>query len=121
MTDMQIAITGGTGTVGSELVRELARRGHELRVLTRRAPERLPAGARHHRVDLTSGEGLVEALAGVDAVVDAANTPPKRTQAERLLVHGTGRLLEAETAAGVAHHVAVSIVGIDRVPGSYHE
>jgi uncharacterized protein YbjT (DUF2867 family) len=121
MSGMQIAITGGTGTVGSELVSELARRGHEVRVLTRRAPGRLPGGAQHHRVDLATGEGIAAALDGVDAVVDAANSPPKRTPAEQLLVHGTGRLLKAEAAVGVAHHVAISIVGIDRVPGMYYE
>jgi uncharacterized protein YbjT (DUF2867 family) len=117
---MQIAITGGSGTLGTQLVRELTGRGHDVRVLTRRAPERLPAGAVHHAVDLTTGDSLAAALDGADVVVDAANNP-RAKRAEVLLVGGTGRLLEAEAAAGVAHHVGVSIVGVDRVPGAYQE
>ena len=67
-------------------------------MLSRNATD-VPAGAEHHRVDLTSGEGLAQALAGVDAVVDAANSTKA---AEDVLVAGTRRLLEAEAGAGVA-------------------
>jgi uncharacterized protein YbjT (DUF2867 family) len=103
---MDIAIVGGTGTVGAATARELAARGHRVRVLARHAPE--------FRVDLTTGEGLARALAGVDVVIDAAQGT------RRVLVTGTSRLLHAERQAGVAHHVAVSIVGIDRVGGPYY-
>jgi len=103
---MIIAIVGGTGTVGAETARELVARGHDVRVLARRAPE--------YRVDLTTGEGLTRALAGVDVVVDAAQGTRK------VLVDGTARLLRAGAAAGVTHHVGVSIVGIDRVGGPYY-
>jgi uncharacterized protein YbjT (DUF2867 family) len=113
MVAMLIAVTGGTGTLGREVVRELSERGHDVRALSRRSPE--------HPVDLTTGEGLDAALAGVEVVVDAANAGPRRKAAEAVLVDGTRRLLAAEARAGVAHHIAVSIVGIDRVPYAYYE
>ena len=109
---MQVAVTGGTGTVGREAVAELSRRGHDVRVLSRRSPE--------HPVDLITGDGLAAALDGVDVVVDASNARPGRKAAEALLVAGTRRLLVAEQAAGVRHHVGISIVGIDRVPAGYY-
>jgi uncharacterized protein YbjT (DUF2867 family) len=104
---MNIAIVGGTGTVGAEAARELTERGHAVRVLSRHAPE--------YPVDLSTGEGLQRALAGVDIVIDAANGSRK------VLVEGTRRLLRAEAAAGVKHHVGVSIVGIDKVGGAYYK
>jgi uncharacterized protein YbjT (DUF2867 family) len=104
---MNIAIVGGTGTVGAEAARELTARGHAVRVLSRRAPQ--------YPVDLATGEGLERALAGVDVVIDAANGSRK------VLVEGTERLLRAGAAAGVKHHVGVSIVGIDRVGGAYYK
>jgi uncharacterized protein YbjT (DUF2867 family) len=111
-----VAVVGGTGTLGALVVRDLVAKGATVRVLSRSAAN-VPAGAAHHRVDLTSGEGLAQALAGVDAVVDAANSTKG---AEEVLVAGTRRLLEAEAAAGVGHHLAISIIGIDRVPMSYY-
>jgi uncharacterized protein YbjT (DUF2867 family) len=111
-----VAVVGGTGTLGALVVRELLARGADVRVLSRNATN-VPAGATHHRVDLTSGDGLAQALAGADAVVDAANSTKA---AEKVLVAGTKRLLEAEAATGVAHHVAISIIGIDQVPMSYY-
>jgi uncharacterized protein YbjT (DUF2867 family) len=104
---MRIAIVGGTGTVGREAARVLAERGHDVRVLSRHAPQ--------YPVDLATGEGLTRALAGVDVVLDAANGSRK------VLVEGTRRLLAAEREAGVGHHVLVSIVGIDRVGGPYYK
>jgi uncharacterized protein YbjT (DUF2867 family) len=111
-----VAVVGGTGTLGAPLVRELLARGAAVRALSRHATG-VPAGAEHRRVDLTSGEGLAAALAGADAVVDAANSTKA---AADVLVAGTGRLLEAGAAAGVTHHLAISIVGIDRVPIKYY-
>lgn len=111
-----VAVVGGTGTLGAAVVRELLARGADVRVLSRNATN-VAEGATHHRVDLTSGAGLAPALAGVDAVVDAANSTKG---AEEVLVAGTKRLLEAGAAAGIAHHVAISIIGIDRVPLSYY-
>jgi uncharacterized protein YbjT (DUF2867 family) len=104
---MNIAIVGGTGTVGREAARVLDERGHAVRVLSRHAPE--------YRVDLSTGEGLTAALEGVEVVLDASNGSRK------VLLEGTQRLLQAERAAGVRHHVLVSIVGIDRVGGPYYK
>ncbi len=106
---MRIAITGGTGTLGSLVAAELAGRGHDVRVLSRGAPE--------YRVDLVTGSGLPGALAGCDVVVDASNNSSRH--AAEVLVAGTRRLLAAEQAAGVRHHVCVSIVGCEQVPMSY--
>jgi uncharacterized protein YbjT (DUF2867 family) len=111
-----VAVVGGTGTLGAPVVRDLLAKGAAVRVLSRNATG-VPAGAEHRRVDLTSGEGLAQALAAVDTVVDAANSTKA---AEDVLVTGTGRLLAAEAAAGVTHHVAISIIGIDQVPMSYY-
>ncbi len=106
---MRIAIAGGTGTLGSLVAAELARRGHEARVLSRSAPE--------YRVDLATGSGLERALAGCDVVVDASNSA---RHAADVLVAGTRRLLAAEQAAGVRHHVCVSIVGCEKAPMGYY-
>jgi uncharacterized protein YbjT (DUF2867 family) len=112
-TEMQIAVAGGSGTLGREVVAALARRGHAVRALSR--------GAREYPVDLVTGEGLEAALDGVEVVIDASNAGPGRAAARAVLVDGGRRLLAAERAAGVRHHVAVSIVGIDRVPYPYFE
>jgi uncharacterized protein YbjT (DUF2867 family) len=115
---MRIAVVGGTGTLGALVVAELAARGDEVRIVSRRAPAAPPAaGVTHRRADLASGEDLAEAVAGVETVVDAAN---ELRRARAVLVGGTRRLLAAEAAAGVGHHVAVSIVGCDRVPLAYY-
>jgi uncharacterized protein YbjT (DUF2867 family) len=117
---MRVAVIGGTGEVGSLVVRELAARGDEVRAVSRRAPRagKLPAGAEHAAADLKSGAGLSAALAGVEVVVEAAND---RRGAREVLVDGTLRLLAAEAEAGVRHHVAISIVGCDRVPHPYYK
>lgn len=112
-----VAVVGGTGTVGAPTVAELLGRGVSVRVLSRDATG-VPAGAEHRRVDITSGEGLAEALAGVDTVVDASSS---QKAAERTLVVGTRNLLKAGAAAGVGHHLAISIIGIERVPIGYYK
>lgn len=114
---MTVAVVGGTGTVGSLVVADLLGRGERVAVLSRNDAG-VPAGAEHRRVDLTSGEGLDLALDGVRAVVDAANS---QKGAQETLVEGTRRLAEAGARAGVANHVTISIVGIDKVPVSYYE
>lgn len=114
---MTVAVVGGTGTLGSLVVADLLGRGERVAVLSRRDAG-VPAGAEHRRVDLTSGEGLDLALDGVRAVVDAANS---QKGAKETLVEGTRRLAEAGARAGVANHVTISIIGIDRVPVSYYK
>jgi uncharacterized protein YbjT (DUF2867 family) len=106
---MRIAIAGGTGTLGRHVARELRSRGHDVRVLSRHAPD--------YPVDLTTGDGLDAAVAGCDVVVDAANNSSK--QAARTLIDGSRRLLAAEEAAGVGHHVGVSIVGCEHLAMGY--
>lgn len=106
---MRIAVVGGTGMLGKLVVQEVRRRGHEARVLSRHSPD--------YPVDLATGSGLEAALAGCDAVVDASNAVGK---AADVLVGGSKRLLAAERAAGVGHHVCVSIVGCDLVPMGYY-
>jgi len=117
---MRVAVIGGTGELGALVVAELAARGDAVRAVSRNAPAagRLPAGVAHARADLTSGEGLRAALDGIEVVVDAAND---RVRARKLLVDGTVRLLAAEADASVRHHVAISIVGCDRVPHFYYK
>ncbi|MFD7340026.1 SDR family oxidoreductase [Streptomyces violascens] len=109
---LHIAVAGGTGTLGRHVVDELRARGHDVRVLSRSSAE--------YPVDLSTGEGLEAALAGCDVVVDAANSVSPRTM-RATLVDGTKHLLAAERAAGVGHHVCVSIVGCDRVPMPYYK
>ena len=108
---MRIAVAGGTGTIGRHIVAFLAGEGHEVRAFSRRSPD--------YPVDLTTGIGLDAALEGCQVVVDASNGPPT-AKARAVLVEGSRRLLAAERRAGVAHHVCVSIVGIDDVPMLYY-
>jgi uncharacterized protein YbjT (DUF2867 family) len=115
---VQVAVVGGTGSVGALIVAELAARGDSVRVLSRNPPAELAPGASHHRIDLTTGEGLAEAFTGVEAVVDASNDSSRK--AARVLVEGNRRLLAAEQQAGVRHHVAISIVGCDHLPFGYY-
>jgi uncharacterized protein YbjT (DUF2867 family) len=111
-----VAVVGGTGTIGAPVVDALIERGAAVRVLSRNA-RAVPTGAEHRRIDLDSGAGIAEALTGADVVIDAANST---RGAQVTMVEGTGRLLEAGAAAGVRHHLTISIVGIDRVPTSYY-
>ena len=109
---MDVAVLGGTGTVGREVVARLAERGHRPIVLSRR-PTR-DGGAEHRPVDLTTGVGVDAALAGVDVLVDVAQG------GRDVLVDGLARALGAARAAGVGHVVSLSILGSDRVPLGYY-
>jgi uncharacterized protein YbjT (DUF2867 family) len=107
---MKVAVAGGTGLVGRMIVDAAHERGHDVVVL-----------ARAEGVDLTTGDGLAERLAGVDAVIDATNLgTQKRAEAEAFFGGVTRTLLAAAAEAGVDHHVALSIVGIDRVDTGYY-
>ncbi|GAA1949757.1 NAD(P)H-binding protein [Nocardioides panacihumi] len=107
---MKVAVAGGTGVVGRHVVRRAEARGHHVVVLTRSTG-----------TDLTSGEGLADALVGVDAVVDVVSTRTQNKAAARAFFGTiTTNLLAAEAAAGVGHHVVLSIVGIDLVPSGYY-
>lgn len=108
---MRIAIVGATGTVGRHIAAQLAGRGHEIRALSRHSPD--------FPVDLATGAGLDRALDGCAAVVDASNASSQR-RAAAVLVDGSRRLLTAGRAAGIGHHVCVSIVGCDQVAMGYY-
>lgn len=107
---MRIAVAGGTGAVGRHVVDAVTTAGHEPVVL-----------ARSRGVDLSTGQGVDAALAGVDTVVDVSNvTTLSRTTAERFFVTATKHLMLAGRRAGVRHHVVLSIVGVDRSPLGYY-
>ena len=109
---MDALVAGGTGTVGRTVVAELVRRGHQVRVLSRRGGS--SAGAVAYRGDVETGAGLAATLAGASVVVDCTNAGGMgRRAAERLFLDGTRRLLREEAATGIRHHVLLSIVGIE--------
>lgn len=116
---MDIAVIGGTGTLGRCVAAQLAAQGDRVRILSRQPPAEAQAPTVEHRVvDVQSGNGLTEGLIGVEAVIDASNSTRRPAH---LLVEGNRKLLAAERDAGVQHHVAISIVGCDKVPLSYYK
>ena len=114
---MLILLTGGTGTLGRELVPRLGAAGHFVRVMSRRA--RGADNIEWVTADLATGDGLTEAVAGSDAVAHLATAPYRRGYTHRVDVEGTGRLAATARAAGVKHLLYVSIVGVDRIPWPY--
>jgi uncharacterized protein YbjT (DUF2867 family) len=108
---MRVAVVGGTGVVGRHVVDALTTGGHLPVVLARSAG-----------IDVTTGAGLDDALAGVEAVVDVSNvTTMRRSTAVAFFEAATTQLLSAGQRAGVRHHVVLSIVGIDDVDYGYYE
>ena len=107
---MKIVVIGGTGLIGSKVVANLKQKGHEVL-----------AAAPNTGINTISGEGLKEAMAGTQGVIDLANSPSFEDKAVLKFFETSGRnLLAAEAAAGgVRHHVALSIVGIDRSENGY--
>lgn len=102
---MKIVVIGGTGLIGSKLVRKLREQGHEA------VPASPDSG-----VNTLTGEGLAQALNGAAVVVDVSNSPSFEDAAVlKFFESSTGNLLEAEAAAGVGHHVALSVVGTERL------
>ena len=103
---MKIIVIGGTGLIGSKAVAILRQGGHEVL-----------AASPNSGVNTITGEGVKEAVAGAQVVIDLANSPSFEDEAVLEFFETSGRnLLPAETAAGVRHHVALSIVGTDRMP-----
>src|SRR5262245_27206520 len=103
---MKIVVIGGTGLIGSKTVAILRHGGHEV-----------VAASPNTGVNTITGEGLKEALAGAQVVIDLANSPSWEDKAVLEFFETSGRnLLAAEAAAGIRHHVALSIVGTDRMP-----
>jgi len=105
---MKIVVIGGTGLIGSKLVRKLSALGHEA-----------VAAAPNTGVNTLTGEGLAEVLKGAQVVVDVSNSPSFEDVAVmNFFQTSTRNLLSYEAAAGVGHHVALSIVGSERLPES---
>ena len=106
---MKILVIGGTGRIGSKVVAILRHGGHEV-----------VAASPNTGVNTITGEGVKEAVAGTPVVIDLANSPSFEDRAVLEFFETSGRnLLAAEAAAGVRHHVALSIVGIDRSDNGY--
>jgi len=105
---MKIVVIGGTGLIGSKLVAKLGEHGHDA-----------VAASPNTGVNSVTGEGLDEALAGADVVVDVSNSPSWEDDAVlEFFRKSTGNLLAAEAKAGVGHHVALSVVGTERLQES---
>lgn len=105
---MKIVVIGGTGLIGSKLVGNLKKLGHEV-----------VAASPSRGVNAVTGEGLTEALKNTDVVVDVANSPSFEDKAVLEFFNAsTKNLLAAEKAAGVGHHIALSVVGTDILPES---
>ena len=105
---MKIVVIGGTGLIGSKLVERLRQNGHEV-----------VAASPNTGVNTITGEGLAEVLVGARVVADVANAPSFEDRAVLEFFQTSGRnLLAAEAVAGVRHHLALSVVGADRLPDS---
>jgi len=105
---MKIVVVGGTGLIGTQVIARLTQAGHDAAAAT-------PSTG----VDTLTGQGVDEALAGADVVVDVSNSPSfADDDVLRFFTTSTRTLLDAEKRAGVRHHVALSIVGTDRNPDS---
>ncbi|HEY3138993.1 MAG TPA: SDR family oxidoreductase [Blastocatellia bacterium] len=105
---MKIIVIGGSGLIGKKVVTNLRQRGHDV-----------VAASPSSGVNAVTGEGLAQALAGAQVVVDVANAPSWEDNAVLAFFETSGRnLLAAEAAAGVHHHVALSVVGTDRLLAS---
>ena len=116
---MRILVTGGTGVLGRELVRE-ADGGYTVRVMSRRDPKTNPwPHLEWAQADLRTGRGLQAAVTDVQTIIHAATSPLLHPNA--VDVEGTRRLLEQARAVGVAHFVYISIVGVDQIPFPYYK
>lgn len=105
---MKVLVIGGTGLIGRQVVAKLRERGHEA-----------VAASPSTGVNAVTGEGLVEAMAGVQVVIDVSNSPSfEDGPVLSFFEASTANLLKAEAAAGVGHHVVLSVVGADRIPDS---
>src|SRR5947207_4400418 len=105
---LKVVVIGGSGLIGKKVVLKLRQQGHEVL-----------AASPSSGVNTVTGEGLAQALAGAQVVVDVANAPSWEDKAVLAFFETSGRnLLAAEAAAGVGHHVALSVVGTDRLLAS---
>ena len=113
----RILVTGGTGDLGGQVVDRLQKANHTVRIMSRK-PKPALASLAWAQVDILTGQGLEQAVAGVDVIINCMSDPRKNTHA--VDVDGTRRLLEKARAAKVAHFLHISIVGIERIPLPYY-
>ncbi len=114
-----VLVTGGAGYLGRHVVTKLVEMGYTVQIMSRRSqPVHLASGTQWVQADLATGQGITEAVSGIDVVVHAATDP---THPKQVDVHGTQMLVENARNAGVAHIVYISIVGVDRIPFSYYQ
>lgn len=105
---MKIVVIGGTGLIGSKVIEKLTAHGHDA-----------VSASPNSGVNTITGEGLADVLVGADVVVDVSNSPSfADDDVLAFFTTSTTNLLAAEVAAGVGHHVALTIVGAERLPGS---
>ena len=105
---MKIIVVGGSGLIGTKLITNLKALGHDVRSASRKSG-----------VNTVTGEGLENALADAEVVVDVSNSPSFEDRAVmEFFVSSTSNLLAAEGSAGVKHHIALSVVGAERLPDS---
>ena len=109
---LTVLVTGGTGTLGRQVVTRLRAEGHRARILSRNPRGHVDA----IEGDLATGAGMAKAVAGVDVIVHAASATREPARIRAVDVDGTRRLFDAARGANVQHVVYISIVGIDRVP-----
>ncbi|TMB46638.1 MAG: NAD-dependent epimerase/dehydratase family protein [Chloroflexi bacterium] len=115
--EMNVLVTGGTGTLGREVVIQLRQAGHRARILSRNPRGHVDTV----QGDLATGAGLQKAVGGMDAIIHAASATTDVLRGNAVDVKGTRRLLNVAREAGVKHIVFVSIVGIDRVNYTYYK
>jgi len=113
-----ILVTGATGTLGSEVVRQLHDRGHHVRAYSRQSRPSVPTGVQVYQGDLRVGSGLDEATRDVDAIIHCATFFEEGYATD---LEGTHHLIEAARANGSPHLIYISIAGIDRSPFSYFQ
>ena len=115
----KVLVTGGTGRLGSKVVKELTETGYSVRIMSRKwQPTNLLSTTEWAQADIETGQGIADALAGIDVVIHAASSPFKHTR--QIDVDGTRLLLEQARVAGVSHVSYISIVGIDRISYYYY-
>src|SRR5215471_8218740 len=115
----KVLVTGGAGMLGREVVTQLTATGSGVRMMSRkRRPPNVLSTTEWAQADLETGQGVADVVAGIDVVVHAASSPFRHTR--QIDVDGTRFLLEQARAAGVAHVIYISIVGIDRIPYDYY-
>ncbi|MBZ0294419.1 MAG: NAD(P)H-binding protein [Anaerolineae bacterium] len=113
-----VLVTGATGTLGREVVKQLLQHSHHVRAFTRQSSPTVPQGVNIYQGDIRARSGLAEATKGVDTIIHCASFFESGYETD---IQGTRHLIEAAKANGSPHLVYISIVGIDRSPFTYFQ